>query len=125
MISHFAQKSPKNTPNFLHIAQRTPVHPFCAYCTMVWYKPFLRPITPKNSAEGTFFACTCPEGTFFAQFHTNFPNKITILSVYLPHISCKNVRNTTCPRYTTSEHTVIVKYYGMLQYRIVSILVTI
>ena len=27
IIRHIVQKSPKNTPNFLHIAQQTSVHP--------------------------------------------------------------------------------------------------
>ena len=50
MISHFAQKSPKNTPNFRHIAQRTSVHPFVHI--VQWSG--ISQVTPKNSAEGTF-----------------------------------------------------------------------
>lgn len=114
MISHIAQKSPKNTPNFRHIAQRTSVHPIVHIVQWSGISHFCVQLHLKTVQRAHFLLNSSAEGTFLAQFHTNFPNEITILSVVLPHISCKNVRNTTCPRYTTSEHTVIVKYYGML-----------
>ena len=97
MISHIAQKSPKNTPNFLHIAQRTSVHPFVHIVQWSGISHFCVQLPLKTVQRAHFLLNSSAEGTFLAQFYTNLPNKIRILLVYLPHISCKNVRNTSYP----------------------------
>ena len=116
MISHFAQKSPKNTHKFLHIAQRTPVHPIVHIVQWSGISHFYVLLPLKTVQRAYFLLNFNAEGTFFAQFYTKYTDEIVVSFAFLSHISCKNVENTSCPRYTTSEHTVIVKYYGMFLY---------
>ena len=97
MISHFAQKSPKNTPNFLHIAQRTSVHPIVHIVQWSGISHFCVQLYLKTVQRAHFLLNSSAEGTFLAQFYTNFPNEIVVSLVVLPHISCKNVGNTTYP----------------------------
>ena len=97
MISHFAQKLPKNTPNFLHIAQRTPVHPIVHIVQWSGISHFCVLLPLKTVQRAYFTLNSSADGTFLAQFYTNLPNKTRISLAFLPHISCKNVRNTTCP----------------------------
>ena len=53
--------------------------------------------------------------TITANINLAYPGDAVMLETVV-----KNAGNTSCPRYTTSEHTIIVKYYGVFQ---VSILV--
>ena len=125
LISHIAQNSTHYCPKFLPFDEYIPTVMFVHI--VQWYltadfSTLIHPITPKITPKLVYFGSKSFVKLLILRI---FPNEMSVLLEDLPHISCKNVRNTTCPRYTTSEHTVIVKYYGMFLYWIVSILVTI
>lgn len=72
MISHFAQKLPKNTPKFVHIAQRTSVHPFVHIAQWSGISHFYVQLHPKTVQRAHFLLNSILIYRIKPEFHWRF-----------------------------------------------------
>ena len=99
----------KITIYFLHIDEYIPCHRFVHIVQWSDISHFYVQLPLKSPPNWLFWlkiVHMTVSPTNFTEWNVDF---IAIFTSY----KLQNEINTTCPRYTTSEHTVIFKYYGM------------